>query len=77
MDAFESFSTTLSNGPNLESVTQLGDVQYLYKVDASFQVSVYLWANTSHIIKRTGKMIKIGNNNAFTGLKFDTEWANI
>ena len=36
------------------------------------------WAiNTSHIIKRTGKMIEIDRNNAFTGLKFDTEAAKI
>ena len=33
--------------------------------------------NTSHIIKRTGKMIKIDRNNAFSGLKFDTEGAKI
>ena len=31
--------------------------------------------NTSHIIKQTGKMIKIDRNNAFTGLKFYTEGA--
>ena len=31
--------------------------------------------NTSHIIKHTGKMIKIDRNNAFSGLKFDTEGA--
>ncbi len=33
--------------------------------------------NTSHKIKRTGKMIKIDRNNAFSGLKFDTEGAKI
>ena len=31
--------------------------------------------NSPHIIKRTGKMIKIDRNNAFTELKFDTEGA--
>ena len=31
--------------------------------------------NTSHMIKRTGKMIKNDRDNAFTGLKFDTEGA--
>ena len=33
--------------------------------------------NTSHIIKRTGKMIIIDRNNAFSGLKFDTEVAKM
>ena len=33
--------------------------------------------NTSHKIKRTGKMIKINRINAFTGLKFDKEGAKI
>ena len=36
-----------------------------------------LMSNTPHIIKQTGKMIKIDRNNAFTGLKFDTEGAKI
>ena len=31
--------------------------------------------NTSHRIKRTGKLIKIDRKNAFSGLKFDTERA--
>ena len=33
--------------------------------------------STSHIIRRTGKMIKINSNIAFSGLKFDRERAKI
>ena len=33
--------------------------------------------NTSHIIKRTGKMVKIDRNIAFSGLKFDAQRAKI
>ena len=33
--------------------------------------------NTSHIIKRTGKIVKIDRYNAYTGLKFDTEGVKI
>ena len=29
--------------------------------------------NTSHIIKRTGKMIRFDRNNAFSGLKFGSD----
>ena len=46
-------------------------------VGSMIQNDDILYGNTSHIIKRTGKMIKIDSNNAFTGLKFDTEWAKI
>ena len=41
------------------------------------QVKPQISINTSHIIKRTGKMIEINRNNAFSGLKFDTEGAKI
>ena len=40
-------------------------------------VVLYCWSNTSHIIKRTGKMVKIDRNNVFTGLKFDTEGVKV
>ena len=33
--------------------------------------------NTSHIIKRTGKMIDTDRSNAFSGLQFDTSGAKI
>ena len=33
--------------------------------------------NTSHIIKRTGKIVKVDRNNAFTRLKLDTEGVKI
>ena len=34
-------------------------------------------ANTSHIIRQTGKKIEIDRNNAVSGLKFGTEEAKI
>ena len=34
-------------------------------------------SNTSHIIRRTRKMTKIDSKNALSGLKFDTEGAQM
>ena len=41
------------------------------------QMSLIIIVNTSHIIKRTRKMIKIDRNNALSRLKFDSETAKI
>ena len=51
----------------LSRVIAINACRYIYELDS----------NTSHIIKRTGKMIKIDRNNAFSGLKFDTQVAKI
>ena len=43
----------------------------------NMMVDHLFWYNTSHIIKRTGKMIEIDRKSALSGLKFDSEGAKI
>ena len=55
---------------NLSSVTK--DV---FIIQLIFPLTTCI--NTSHIIRRTGDKIKIDRNNAFSGMKFNTEEAKI
>ena len=77
-DRFYLFHVWRSVLPPLVKHTSFRYLDWLFCVHHFLGLlSAIFVSSTSHIIKRTGKAIKIDRNNAFSGLKFDTDGAEI